>query len=456
MTRAKLDPAQVITIWCAVAATYLATSMGGAVSLVLPGVASELSLSSSQAQWILAGYLLARVGMLRPAGTLCDWLGARKVFLMGMFLFAGTSLGCALAHGEDFLIPFRVLQGAAAAVLSTSSLLLLRNNMPSEELARATSIWSFAGIAGFGLSPVFGGLMVSAWGWQSIFYFCAAATALFALVFLTSKADAPATTAPASPRPPIEKELLMSTALVALAYLIGQNDIKGALYFLAAAFAITLVIERGGMLRLSVWQADLPRLPIMLAGLAGFAAIGAVVLWSAYFIQVDLNRSVLEYGLMCLPMAIAGTVSCLVAKPLITSKRADIAFLFGGISVVAMAGFAFRAEAQTSEMYAAIALACGGLCYGFINASLSAAMMDTFPPAQSGDASAIASLSKQFGQLVGVAMVAQWRSLSSSATVSDMLWFFLLMGGCGGVMLVCAALRAAGRRGSGIPYPASR
>ena len=210
------------------------------------------------------------------------------------------------------------------------------------------------------------------------------------------------------------------------------------------------------MFRLSLWQADLPRLPIMLAGLSGFAAIGAVVLWSAYFIQVDLNRSVLAYGLMCLPMALTGTISCLVAKRLITSKRVDIAFLFGGISVLAMAGFAFLAEDRASDMYAAIALACAGLCYGFINASLSAAMMDTFPAAQSGDASAIASLSKQFGQLIGVAMVAQWKNLSGSSAASDMSWLFLLMGACGGVMLVCAVLRAAERRGGGIPYPASK
>lgn len=432
-----------IIVSSAVAATYLATSMGGAVSLILPGLASELHLSSAQSQWMLAGYLLARVGMLRPAGALCDWLGSRKLFLLGMLLFAGTSLLCALAPGEASLICLRVLQGMSAAVISTSSLLLLRESMPPNDLARATSIWSFAGIAGFGMAPVLGGLMVNAWGWQSIFYFCSVATAAVALIFLLSKPGASAARLPiAKTRPPIAKELLMSAVLVALAYLIGQEDLKGTLYFVAAAMAITLAVERGAVLRLSTWQADLPRVPIMATGLCGFAAIGAIVLWSAYFIQTDLNRSALEYGLHCLPMAVTGTISCIVAKPLISAKRANISFMYGGISIIAMAAFAFLANAHASMLYVTLALACGGLCYGFINASLSAAMMETFPRSQGGDASTIASLAKQFGQLIGVAIVGAWKDLSGSAAAADLFWFFVTLSACGAVLLICPVFSA--------------
>lgn len=250
---------RILTISWATAGTYLAASMGGAISLVMPKIAADLTLSSSQAQWILAGYLLARVGMLKPAGSLSDGLGPRTMFVLGMLLFSATSFGCALVSHEAMLVSLRILQGIAAALLSPSSLVLLRNCMPPSRRARDMTIWSFAGIAGFGLSPVLGGLLVSGWGWQALFNFCGAGAALICIAFLVGTRGAPAQALAPGGRPPILKDVAVSIILVVFAFLIGKDDVKGSVYFLLAILMVTAETERGVLLRASVWQPGLAR-----------------------------------------------------------------------------------------------------------------------------------------------------------------------------------------------------
>ncbi|KRA01273.1 MFS transporter [Achromobacter sp. Root565] len=447
MTKSDSPAGRIVAIVCATAATYLATSMGGAVSLVLPEIASDLSLSSAQVQWILAGYLLARVGMLKPSGALSDRLGARKMFLVGMTLFAVTSLSCALVSSEALLIGVRILQGAAAAMISPSSLVLLRTCMPGSRQARAMTIWSFAGIAGFGLAPALGGLLVHVWGWPSIFYFCGFGAALFGGLFLIGVKHEDASAVPQGLPPPLARNLLMSTALVVLAYLIGKDDVRGTVYFLVGVLLTTMETERGVLLRAAIWEAGLSRLPAMLAGLSGFASIAAVVLWASYFMQGDLRLSALEFGLSCLPMAATGVISCLIASPLLSSKRADLAFVCGGAVTICAALLAFVAEARSSQACAVAALAAIGLAYGFINGAVSSALLDTFPASQSGDGAAMASLSKQFGQLIGVAIVAAWRTMSVD-TPGTNSWFFAFLGGAGAILLASATLSSTVKRPS--------
>lgn len=438
---------QPLTIFCAAAATYLAASMGGAISLVLPDIAAELALNAAQAQWIIAGYILARVGLLRPAGSLSDRLSPRTTFLLGMLFFAVTSLGCAMVTHDALLIGLRVLQGGAAAFLSPSTLVLLRDSMPADKQAQAMTIWSFAGIAGFSLAPAFGGLLVLAWGWPAVFYFCGTASALIGAAYLAAGKRMPVSAA-AQPRPAIGRELAMSAVLVALAFLIGKEDLKATLYFLVAILLVSLETGHGILWRASIWKSGFARVAPMLAGLSGFASIAGVLLWAAYFIQTDLHRSAFVYGMACIPLAITGALSCLLANRYIAAKRLEVVLFCGGLSATFAAVFAFLAETHVSFACAVASLAAVGLCYGFISGAVSAALLDTFPPEQSGDGAAMASLSKQFGQLVGVALVSTWRDMSGRLAGSDE-WLFFLLGGCGAALLIAAALYALGMHRAG-------
>ncbi|MDM0014982.1 MFS transporter [Variovorax sp. J22P168] len=452
---------QIVLIACATCATYLGASMGSAFSLVMPRIASDLQASGSQVQWIISGFLLARIGCLRPAGMLCDRLGARAIFLVGMAGYAASSLACAWADDAALLIALRIAQGAFAALLSPSALLLLRLGVPPAKQPFVMSIWSAAGVAGFGLSPVLGGAMVNAWGWHSLLVFTAAATALTGVVAFAQGPDATAA-ANASRQPsklPVLHELIVSIVLVALAFFVGQKDAVAVLLVVGAAAAMLaalVMFTRGGrQLGAEDLQLALRILAPFCAGMFGFAAIAAAMLWAAYFIQTDLHHSALVFGLACLPMAVVGIAASFGTGSLVAANRSNLAFLLAAAAVLGLALSAFGAEAGQSTGLAALVLACAGACYGFSNASATAGIIASFPAGQSGDASALGTLSKQYGQLIGITVVASTRDLTGkTAGVGHGLFYFLAA--CALVLVLCAGIGAMRGRREPTPLPAAR
>jgi MFS family permease len=109
--------------------------------------------------------------------------GAGRVFAAGLAVFAAASAACGLAPGLGFLVAARLVQGAGAALLVPSSLVLLQAAYPTREgRARAFGVWG--AIAGIGAAsgPIVGGLLVTEWSWRGVFFlnlpFAVAAMAL--------------------------------------------------------------------------------------------------------------------------------------------------------------------------------------------------------------------------------------------------------------------------------------
>lgn len=444
-SRSAAPAEQRAAFWCAVLATYLGTSMGSAVSLVLPIIALQLALAASQVQLVIGGYLLARVAMLRLAGSLCDVFGPHRIFIVGMALFSLLSLLCSLVNEPDILISLRVLQGAAAALLSPSSLLVLRGSVPPAREAPALTFWSVAGIAGQGCAPLLGGFLADRYGWSSIFVFCGIATALVMLAYL--RLGRAMVLRPAGPGRAgvLLKDLGVSAVLVALALLINAGHLGLVTAILLLIVMLWLLSARHLLRQPGYLRAVLSRVPIVLTGLAGFAVVTIALLWGSYFIQRDLHQSALMYGISCLPFAALGIGSCSLADRFIRSRLYAGSFFCAGLAMLLAAAAAYQAEQAQSFMLAATVLGALGLGYGFINGAISAALLHTYPQASAGDAASVASLSKQFGQLLGVSAFAVYRDLSASIAGSDQR-LFLMLGLGAALVLGCSALCAWGLR----------
>lgn len=426
------------SLWCAIAATYLATSMGSAISLVLPIIALQLALPAAQVQWVIGGYLLARVGMLTLAGALCDVFGARRIFIVGMALFSLLTLWCSLLQDGDVLIAMRVLQGAAAALISPSSLLVLRASVTPDRESRALSYWSIAGVAGQGCAPVVGGWLADRFGWASLFVFCALLSVLVLLFYLW-RGDA----RPARPHGPgnyrrLLRDIGVCVGLVALALLIGSNQFVLSMVLMLAALAGALTVMRGRLRQTAYLRSILARIPILATGLAGFGVATTAMLWGAYFVQRDLSLSALVYGMVCMPFAFLGVCSCLMADGLVVAQRYGLCFAIAALSMAAAAWAAFQAEQWHSLYLAATVMGLLGLAYGFINGALSAALLNTYPEAESGDAASMGSLARQFGQLIGVSAFAAYRDFSGQVSGSDERLFLILV--AGSVVVLAGAL----------------
>ena len=110
------------------------------VNVALPRIGKDLPVSLvgvlEGQSFVYNGYLLALSALLILAGALTDYYGRRRMFLIGLVGFGATSTLCGLAPTMELLIVFRVLQGAAGAILVPGSLAILTQTFEGEERGR--------------------------------------------------------------------------------------------------------------------------------------------------------------------------------------------------------------------------------------------------------------------------------------------------------------------------------
>ena len=108
------------------AATILGSSMAfideTALPVALPAIQDGLGATAVDAQWVVASYTLFLAALVLVGGSLGDHLGRRRIFSIGVALFALASAACGLSQSSDLLIVARALQGVGAALLVPNSL----------------------------------------------------------------------------------------------------------------------------------------------------------------------------------------------------------------------------------------------------------------------------------------------------------------------------------------------
>ncbi len=143
------------------------------VAIAIPTIQDELSLSSTGVQWIVNGYLLALSALFAFGGKLADIAGHRKMVTIGVVVFAAASALCGATPtgslDETWLIVFRVIQGAGAALMFPAALAIVLNAFPLHERGKAMAI--FFAIAGglTSIGPIAGGYLTE-WTWRAIFW----------------------------------------------------------------------------------------------------------------------------------------------------------------------------------------------------------------------------------------------------------------------------------------------
>ncbi len=143
------------------------------VNVALPRIGRDLPrlfLGVLEGQsYVYNSYLLTLSALLILAGALTDFYGRRRMFLYGLVGFGATSVLCGLAPNMELLVLFRILQGAAGALLVPGSLALITANFSGQEQGRAFGIWAGASGATTILGPVVGGLLVDTISWRAAF-----------------------------------------------------------------------------------------------------------------------------------------------------------------------------------------------------------------------------------------------------------------------------------------------
>src|SRR5262249_13496103 len=140
------------------------------VNIAIPDMIARLHASLDDVLWVINAYTLVLAALLVTVGRLGDLIGQRVLFVTGVAWFTAASAACGLAPGPGWLIAFRAVQGLGAAVLIPQTLAILTMVFPPERRGAALGVWSAVGGVATIAGPTLGGLLVTAFGWRSIFF----------------------------------------------------------------------------------------------------------------------------------------------------------------------------------------------------------------------------------------------------------------------------------------------
>lgn len=384
------------------------------VSVALPAIGAGLHASSSATLWIVDVYVIVYSSLLVVGGTIGDRRGRKGVFMLGLVLFGIGSLTDSLAPSTGWLLAARVLQGLGPVFLVPGSLTIIRVMFADERRrAQAIGLWSTGSGLGMSAGPVVGGLIAAHLGWRWVFGFNVPLAAILLLLA--------ARTIPRLPRATVTRRLdwlgtvLVTGAIAALAYgliegnPLGWTSARVLAAFVVSACALAIFVARELRVPDPVVDVRLFRRPaVTAANLAAltvfFAFIGALVFLSEYFQQVKGDSPVaagLRVAVLGVAFAIAAPVSGrLVGRigprwPMLTGLVASGVAMLGLVRLDAATGF--------GSMWWEFALAGAGV--GLCLTPMTQIAVSAVEPARAGMASAVHNALRQFGQVLGVAVL---------------------------------------------------
>ena len=160
-------------IWI-LAATILGSSMAfidsTVVNVAMPAIQASFHATVVDVQWVIESYGLLLAALILVGGSLGDIFGRRRMFLVGVAIFAAASAGCGVALNIDQLIIARSVQGVGAALLVPGSLALISMSFDEKSRGQAIGTWSGFTAITTAVGPVVGGWLVEHASWQWVFF----------------------------------------------------------------------------------------------------------------------------------------------------------------------------------------------------------------------------------------------------------------------------------------------
>ena len=167
MSDKKTDPKTTLFIVSMV--QFFTPYMMSAVGIALPSIGREFGASAFELGLVETAYILGLSLFLVPVGRIADIKGRKKVYTLGIFLFALATLIIPFSTSMRFFIIARFFQGAGAALIVSTSVAILTSVFPPDKRGKAMGIIVACVYSGLSLGPVLGGFFVTYVDWRLVF-----------------------------------------------------------------------------------------------------------------------------------------------------------------------------------------------------------------------------------------------------------------------------------------------
>ena len=403
------------------------------VNVAIPSIVDELGITSTQVQWVQEAYTLVFASLLLMFGSLADRFGRRRMLLIGVVIFALSSLVAALSPSGDALIAARLVQGVGGAMMLPSTLSLLNATFRGRERGIAFAVWgsTIGGMAAVG--PLLGGWLTTDFSWRWAFGINIPFAVVILIGVLLTIAESRETRTGGLDIVGAALSVVLFGALVfgliegrtygwwttdqqlrigGVTWTWGVSPIPFAFALAALALLAFLVWEvrrsrqgHGTLLELSLFRISSFRngnVAAMVVSLGEFGIILSLPLW----LQFVLGFDALQTGLVLLALAVGSFVASGFAGA--TSGRVSpvtIVRIGIGLEIIGIAAVGWVVAPDAAWGWLLPALFVYGMGVGLATAQLTGVVLQDVPVELSGQGSGTQSTSRQVGSALGIAIL---------------------------------------------------
>lgn len=384
------------------------------LDLAVPAISADLAPTTPQLLWIIDVYSFVLAGLLVVMGNLGDRIGRRRLLLIGAIGFGIASAFAAWAVSPAMLIAARVLQGVAGATLMPATLGLIRAMfLDPRQRTVAIAVWSAMAGGGAAAGPLLGGWMLEHFWWGSVFL--VNLPVMLVLVAL-GPLLIPESRDPNPGRFDLPSAALSMLALVPVVYAIKETAAHGPSAGLGVVAALgvlagVLFVRRQRVLANPMLDLRLFALPrfrtAVLTNLLAVFALAGVLFFGSQYLQLVLDRSPMQAGVLLLPGLVASVIASLAAAWLVNHLRPG-AVLGGALATAAAGALLFlwlTPDVATSTWPFVLGFLAIGAGVGVALTVSSDMVVSSAPVERAGAAAAVSETAYETGIALGVALL---------------------------------------------------
>ncbi|MBC3844367.1 MFS transporter [Streptacidiphilus sp. 4-A2] len=381
------------------------------VNVALPQMATDLHSSFTSLQWVVDMYALVLAALLMVVGALGDRLGHRRLYLVGLVVFALASLACGLAPNAGTLIAARAVQGIGGAAMLTSTTSLISAAYQGRDRGTAFGVWGAVSGAAAAVGPVLGGLLTDEIDWRAIFFvnLPIAAVALWMTVRRLT-----ADPGRAGGRLDYPGALCFTVFAASLTYGLiesagdgwGSATVLGSLGLAVLALIVFVVVESrtaDPLLDLSLMR-NRSFAGLSLAALLLNAAAFAHLTYTSIWLQSVLNLSPIQAGLVVCPLALASFAVASTSGRFFARMAPQLPIGIGLLLVGAGALMLTAVSSGSGWLVVLPGLIVSGLGVGLAMPVMMSAVMASVPRERAGMASGAVNTGRQLGYALGIVL----------------------------------------------------